>query len=713
MGVTKRKRFEMLADVIEPERGPPGGEQQISTQRPVLPGMNGVENPLSSGASTSASSTTSSMNSSLSCLQRLSSEVLNIDALSDAESEWEGNTSSSDDIGDTPACISSERNDFPPPHSCHIAPSGKGDVEEAASYHYAALTHTTSSHPYSTTSTSYSLGGKSSSPGPAERRTNVPLNSANTTSSAGTTNGRRASPSCAPAAKYRWKWTLLIWCHLSQILAGGLLKSLAVFLDDILQEFDSSVAFMGWMFSLEAFFFGVTCPFASLATKKLGPRCVMMAGGVVNSVGIIVAFLATNVVMVGAGISVIAGIGSSLIYVAALVTVRRHFSTHYALANGITLSGVSVAVFIFPPIIRVLINHFGWRGALFIISAISLNAVVTGALMRGGSKPRNTTKPVNLEDAKPQLPANFSAPMSSKQLSSCPDEKAKTDCHSCKEHCLSTKFECSSSRRDPSCNDSKCTEEYAFPCDSRNGGKMPLQSVYTNGTIVVKPLQSTLVVSGGMPRRLSIRENYAMHLTENVTHGLLCVVVMLWSASNTAVMKYLVAAGVERGMSSIQGAVLLSSTGVASCATLFGHGIFISRGWMTPLTLYLVMFVVMAVAEFSLALFQRYITGIVSAAVFGLGTGAITSLNLVVQRSLDGRAGVQATGWLIFVEGVAGALGGYCMGAIRDVSGSYKMSFTACGVLTSAAACLVILIAVIRRMIGVRQRRSPCQSASI
>lgn len=56
-------------------------------------------------------------------------------------------------------------------------------------------------------------------------------------------------------------WMLLVWCHVSQILAGGLLKSLAVFLDDILQEFDSSVAFMGWMFSLEAFFFGLTCKY--------------------------------------------------------------------------------------------------------------------------------------------------------------------------------------------------------------------------------------------------------------------------------------------------------------------------------------------------------------------------------------------------------------------------------------------------------------------
>lgn len=57
-------------------------------------------------------------------------------------------------------------------------------------------------------------------------------------------------------------WMLLVWCHVSQILAGGLLKSLAVFLDDILQEFDSSVAFMGWMFSLEAFFFGLTCKYS-------------------------------------------------------------------------------------------------------------------------------------------------------------------------------------------------------------------------------------------------------------------------------------------------------------------------------------------------------------------------------------------------------------------------------------------------------------------
>ncbi|XP_041455100.1 monocarboxylate transporter 13-like [Lytechinus variegatus] len=492
-------------------------------------------------------------------------------------------------------------------------------------------------------------------------------------------------------------WMLLLWCHLSQILAGGLLKSLAVFLDDILEEFDSSVAFMGWMFSLEAFFFGLTCPFASFATKKLGPRVVMMSGGLINGVGILMASLATNIITVGLGISAIAGTGSSMIYVAALVTVRRNFHTFYAIANGLTLAGVSVSLFTFPPIIRVLIDHYGWRGALFILSAISLNTMVTGALMKDdicNRKPRRPSDDIGESKAfvskssctpsdRTHMEGNVTASLS----------KGKYKLQGASNGCTGVTF-----RTDDDLKIShRLDDKESKPTHHASGcPEVGLRSVYVDGKITTIPIQGN--VNGHLGRRPSIRDKAVSFVIANITHGLLFVVACLWSLANTATMKYIVAAGVQRGLTSLQGAMLLSITGITQCICLFLNGIIISKRWMTPLQLYLLVFLLMSGAIFGIAVFEQYAVGLVCSALFGLGTGTIISLNLVVQRTLDPRAGTQAAGWLMFIEGVAGCIGGFFIGAVRDISGSYTLSFFVAGAITLVAASFVVIILVIRRV---------------
>nr|XP_054748575.1 monocarboxylate transporter 13-like [Lytechinus pictus] len=492
-------------------------------------------------------------------------------------------------------------------------------------------------------------------------------------------------------------WMLLVWCHLSQILAGGLLKSLAVFLDDILVEFDSSVAFMGWMFSLEAFFFGLTCPFASFATKKLGPRVVMMSGGLINGVGILMASLATNIVTVGLGISAIAGTGSSMIYVAALVTVRRNFHTFYAIANGLTLAGVSVSLFTFPPIIRVLIDHYGWRGALFILSAISLNTMVTGALMKDDvckRKPRRhsddigeskvfVSKSSYTPSDRTHMEGNVTASLS----------KGKYKLHGASNGCTGVTF-----RTDDDLKINRRLDDKESKPSHRASGcpEIGLRSVYVDGKITTMPIQGNGY--GHLGRRASIREKAVSFVIANITHGLLFVVAFLWSLANTATMKYIVAAGVQRGLTSLQGAMLLSITGITQCICLFLNGIIISKRWMTPLQLYLLVFLLMSGSIFGIAVFEQYAVGLVCSALFGLGTGTIISLNLVVQRTLDPRAGTQAAGWLMFIEGVAGCIGGFFIGAVRDISGSYTLSFFVAGAVTLVAASFVVIILVIRRV---------------
>ena len=55
---------------------------------------------------------------------------------------------------------------------------------------------------------------------------------------------------------------------------------------------------------------------------------------------------------------------------------------------GISVSGVGVGTFVFPPVIRALEHAYGWRGALLLMGGICLNVCVCGALFRPFRRPK-------------------------------------------------------------------------------------------------------------------------------------------------------------------------------------------------------------------------------------------------------------------------------------------------------------------------------------
>lgn len=76
------------------------------------------------------------------------------------------------------------------------------------------------------------------------------------------------------------------------------------------------------------------------------------------------------------------GIGSAMAYSPSIVTVGQYFEKHRALANGISVSGSGLGNFAIPPLMRVLLDNYGLRGTMLILSGLMLNVCVCGALLR-------------------------------------------------------------------------------------------------------------------------------------------------------------------------------------------------------------------------------------------------------------------------------------------------------------------------------------------
>ncbi|XP_060049735.1 monocarboxylate transporter 14 isoform X2 [Erinaceus europaeus] len=89
------------------------------------------------------------------------------------------------------------------------------------------------------------------------------------------------------------------------------------------------------------------------------------------------------------GITLIVGLGSGMVYLPAVVMVGRYFQKHRALAQGLSTTGTGFGTFFMTVLLKYLCAEYGWRNAMIIQGAVSLNLCVCGALMR----PLSTSTP--------------------------------------------------------------------------------------------------------------------------------------------------------------------------------------------------------------------------------------------------------------------------------------------------------------------------------
>ena len=78
----------------------------------------------------------------------------------------------------------------------------------------------------------------------------------------------------------------------------------------------------------------------------------------------------------------IIGSGFGVIYHSVYVIIGHYFEKHRALATGLAACGSGFGVFAMSPICTMLINSYGWRGALWLIAGITLHIAVYGSLFR-------------------------------------------------------------------------------------------------------------------------------------------------------------------------------------------------------------------------------------------------------------------------------------------------------------------------------------------
>ena len=180
-------------------------------------------------------------------------------------------------------------------------------------------------------------------------------------------DGVRHQPS-----ELRQHWGLVAVSATLMAISSGVWYAASVFFVALIQEFKSDYASTAGIFSLFTALYGIWGILAGSLLDRLGPRRVIVAGGILLPLALASSGLASNLSHLYLTHGVLTPLGLSLMgYVPVSVLITRSFVARRGLALGLASAGVGVGISVVVPLTQLLIDRAGWRVAYFGLAAIA------------------------------------------------------------------------------------------------------------------------------------------------------------------------------------------------------------------------------------------------------------------------------------------------------------------------------------------------------
>ncbi|XP_072743740.1 monocarboxylate transporter 12 [Anoplolepis gracilipes] len=177
-----------------------------------------------------------------------------------------------------------------------------------------------------------------------------------------------------------WGWLVLLASVMVNLLIPGTIKSFGVLFVEFLDVFDASPAAAAWIPSLCYFLYSSLGPLSSVLSVKYSYRTVTLIGGTFAAVGMMLSYFANSVAFLCVSYGVLVGTGAGLAFPPTVYIVTSYFVRLRGLANGLCISGSALGSIFLPPVLGFLLREYGYRGAVLIMGAITLNVWASALL---------------------------------------------------------------------------------------------------------------------------------------------------------------------------------------------------------------------------------------------------------------------------------------------------------------------------------------------
>ncbi|KYN30645.1 Monocarboxylate transporter 3 [Trachymyrmex septentrionalis] len=177
-----------------------------------------------------------------------------------------------------------------------------------------------------------------------------------------------------------WGWVVLFSALIVNFLIPGTVKSFGVLFVEFLHVFKASSTAASWMPALCYFLYSSLGPLSSILSTKYSYRTVTLIGGTFAASGMMLSYFANSVTYLYISYGLMVGIGAGLSFPPTVYIVTQYFEKLRGMANGVCISGSAIGTIVLPPLLQHLLDRFGYRGAVLIMGAITLNTLVCGLL---------------------------------------------------------------------------------------------------------------------------------------------------------------------------------------------------------------------------------------------------------------------------------------------------------------------------------------------
>lgn len=177
-----------------------------------------------------------------------------------------------------------------------------------------------------------------------------------------------------------WGWLVLGGSVLVSLLIPGTIKSFGILFVEFLEVFKASPVAASWIPALTYFLYCSLGPLASYLSTKYSYRTVTLLGGIFAAAGMISSYFASNITHLYICYGILVGTGAGLSFPPGVFIVTSYFVRLRGLANGIAISGSALGSIILPPFLRLLLEVYGFRGAVLIMGGLILNVLVGASL---------------------------------------------------------------------------------------------------------------------------------------------------------------------------------------------------------------------------------------------------------------------------------------------------------------------------------------------
>ncbi|XP_045207404.2 monocarboxylate transporter 13-like isoform X2 [Mercenaria mercenaria] len=179
-----------------------------------------------------------------------------------------------------------------------------------------------------------------------------------------------------------WGWVITLSSFMIGVIVDGIAFTFGIFFIEFQDYFGANKSTTSSINSVLTGTYLSIGPIAGALTNIFGCRKVAMAGAIITSISFFVCTFSPNVNVMIVLYGFCGGTGFGLMYLPAIVMVGYYFDKRRALATGIAVCGSGIGSFAFAPLSEALLSRYSWKGAMWILSAISLNGLVFAALFR-------------------------------------------------------------------------------------------------------------------------------------------------------------------------------------------------------------------------------------------------------------------------------------------------------------------------------------------